>query len=40
LIETYKRLNATGHTFRLQALQPRVRNVFVYSGLAKMMGID
>jgi anti-anti-sigma factor len=40
LMVTYKRLNQRGHTLRLRALQPRVRNVFVYSGLAPMLGIE
>ena len=40
LMVTYKRLHQKGHTLKLQSLQPRVRNVFVYSGLAPMLGID
>jgi anti-anti-sigma factor len=40
LLETYKRLTQKGHTLRLSALQPRVRNVFVYSGLAQLLGIE
>jgi anti-anti-sigma factor len=40
LMVTYKRLHQKGQTLRLQSLQPRVRNVFVYSGLAPMLGIE
>jgi anti-anti-sigma factor len=40
LMVTYKRLHQKGHVFRLSALQPRVRNVFVYSGLAPLLGIE
>jgi anti-anti-sigma factor len=40
LMITYKRLHQRGHSLRLSALQPRVRNVFVYSGLAPMLGIE
>jgi anti-anti-sigma factor len=40
LIVTYKRLHGAGHTFRLSALTPRVRNVFVYSGLASLLGVE
>ena len=40
LMVTYKRLHQKGHTLRLRAVQPRVRNVFVYSGLAPMLGIE
>lgn len=40
LLVTLQRLNKLGHTFRLHPVQPRVRNVFKYSGLAEMMGIE
>ena len=40
LLETYKRLTQKGHSLRLSALQPRVKNVFVYSGLAQLLGIE
>lgn len=40
LMVTYKRLQQKGHSLRLKAVQPRVRNVFVYSGLAPMLGIE
>ena len=40
LLVTYKRLLEKGHSLRLSAVQPRVRNVFVYSGLAPLLGIE
>ena len=40
LVETYRRLNNLGHTFRLTSVTPRIRNVFVYAGLAELMGIE
>jgi anti-anti-sigma factor len=40
LMITYKRLHQQGHSLRLSDVQPRVRNVFVYSGLAPMLGIE
>ena len=40
LIVTYKRLHGSGHTFRLSALTPRVRNVFTYSGLGSLLGVE
>jgi anti-sigma B factor antagonist len=40
LMVTNKRLHQKGHVFRLSAVQPRVRNVFVYSGLAPLLGIE
>ena len=40
LMVTYKRLHQKGHVFRLSAVQPRVRNVFIYSGLAPLLGIE
>jgi anti-anti-sigma factor len=40
LLLTYKRLAAAGHSLRLTEVTPRVRNVFVYSGLAKLLGIE
>jgi anti-anti-sigma factor len=40
VMQTYKRLLERGHRLRLSAVQPRVRNVFVYSGLAPLLGID
>ena len=40
LLVTYKRLTAAGQTLRLTEVAPRIRNVFVYSGLAKLLGIE
>lgn len=40
LLLTYKRLTAAGHSLRLAEVAPRIRNVFVYSGLAKLLGIE
>lgn len=40
IIETYKRLHAAGHTFRLVNMNPRVRNVFAYAGLDKLLQIE
>ena len=40
LIETYKRLHASGHTFKLLHLLPRVRNIFAYSGLDRILTIE
>ena len=40
ILVTLQRLNQAGHTFRLDPVQPRVQNVFKYSGLAKMLGIE
>jgi anti-sigma B factor antagonist len=40
LIETYKRLTASGHTLKLVNLLPRVRNVFAYAGLDRILTIE
>lgn len=40
ILVTLQRLNKAGHTFRLDPVQPRVRNVFKYAGLSKMLGIE
>jgi len=40
LMVTYKRLLAAGHSLKLTGLTPRVRNVFVYAGLAPLLGIE
>lgn len=40
LMDTYKRLTSAGHTLRLVNLTPRVRNVFTYAGLDKILGIQ
>lgn len=38
-MDTYKRLSSGGHSLRLVNLTPRVRNVFTYAGLDKLLGI-
>ena len=40
ILVTLQRLNRNGHPFRLDQVQPRVRNVFKYAGLAQMLGIE
>jgi len=40
LIETYKRLHEAGHAFRLVRLKPRIRNVFTYAGLDRLLDIE
>lgn len=40
LIETYKRLHAGGHTLRLVQLLPRVRNIFTYAGLDRILTLE
>ncbi len=40
LIDTYKRLTAAGHSFRLTHMKPRVRNVFAYAGLDRLLHIE
>ncbi len=40
IVETYKRLNDMGHSFRLVRLNPRIRLVFLYAGLDKVMQIE
>ena len=40
LIETFKRLRDLGHTLTLANMTPRVRNVFAYAGLDKVLRIE
>ena len=40
LIELHKRLHAAGQTLTLSRLVPRVRNVFTYAGLDRLMKIE
>ncbi len=40
LVLTYKRLRDSGHTFRLTNLKPRIRSVFVYAGLDKVLQLE
>lgn len=39
-IETYKRLHASGHSLKLVHLLPRVRNIFTYAGLNRILNIE
>ena len=39
LMDTYKRLSTAGHALRLVNLTPRVKNVLIYAGLDKLLGI-
>jgi len=40
IVETFRRLKAAGKEFRLVQMQPRVRNVFMYSGLDQVLTIE
>jgi anti-sigma B factor antagonist len=40
LMVAYKRMLAGGKGFRMVNLMPRVKNVFVYAGLDKLLGIE
>lgn len=40
LIELHKRLATGGHTLTLTNLVPRVRNVFAYAGLDRLLKIE
>ena len=40
IMDTYKRLSGAGHSLRLANLTPRVKNVFTYAGLDKLLGIQ
>jgi len=40
LIMAYKRLHAAGRTMKLIHMLPRVRNVFVYAGLDRVLTIE
>lgn len=39
VLQIWKKLNAQGSKLSLVGLRPRVRNVFVYAGLDKMLDI-
>ena len=39
-IETYKRLHASGLAFKLVHLLPRVKNIFAYAGLDRILTIE
>jgi len=40
MLTTHKRLLEVGHALRLVNLQPRVRNVFQYAGLDRILQIE
>lgn len=40
LIETYKRLHSAGHEVRFTGMLPRVRSIFAYAGLDRVLQID
>ena len=40
VLVTHKRLTAAGHGLRVTNLQPRVRNVFTYAGLHRILHIE
>lgn len=40
LVLTFKRLRDSGHGFKLTNVKPRVRSVFVYAGLDKVLRLD
>jgi len=40
LVQTFKRLRDSGHEFRLTNLKPRIRSVFVYAGLDKVLRLE
>ena len=40
IMQTWKRLNGQGSSLRMTGMTPRVRNVFVYAGLDKILDIQ
>ena len=40
LVQTYKRLRDSGHSFRITNMKPRIRSVFVYAGLDKVLRLE
>ncbi len=40
LVMMYKRLRDSGHDFKLTNLKPRIRLVFVYAGLDKVLRLE
>lgn len=40
LIETYKRIHSAGHAVRFTGMLPRVRSIFTYAGLDRVLNID
>lgn len=40
ILQTYKRLHDSGHSLLLVNLSPRIRNVFGYAGLDRVLRIE
>lgn len=40
IMQTWKRLNSQGSSLRMVGMTPRVRNVFAYAGLDKVLDIQ
>lgn len=40
LIEAYKRIRAAGHEVRFVRMLPRVRSIFAYAGLDRVLNIE
>jgi anti-anti-sigma factor len=40
ILQTYKRLHEAGHSLLLTNLNPRIRNVFGYAGLDRVLRIE
>jgi len=40
IMQTWKRLNGQGSSLRMVGMTPRVRNVFAYAGLDKVLDIQ
>ena len=40
IMQTWKRLNGQGSSLRMTGMTPRVRNVFAYAGLDKVLDIQ
>jgi anti-sigma B factor antagonist len=40
LVQTFKRLRDSGLDFRLTNMKPRIRTVFVYAGLDRVLHLD
>lgn len=40
IMQTWKRLNSQGSSLRMTGMTPRVRNVFAYAGLDKVLDIQ
>jgi len=40
IVESYKRLHDAGHSLKLVRLKPRIRTIFTYAGLDKVLTIE